>query len=103
MSKHTGKLASSIRRVLAPFCLECPQKCGIVVITEVEVTSDKSLATIFLSAIDHPEEALSFFNNKQSQLRSKVSQLSLKHVPELRFKIDPRTEKGSRIEKLLEQ
>lgn len=96
-------LASVIRDVIAPIVRECPEECGIVSISEIEVSSEFSYATVYISALQEPEVALAFFDRKKSALQRSLSSLYRKRIPELRFRIDDRGEKGERIEELLEK
>jgi ribosome-binding factor A len=101
MSKRSNMLASVVRALVAPVLPECPPECGMVSITEVEVSDDCLYATVFLSALKEPEKAIAFFEHHRRHLQRKMSTVERKQLPILRFRIDPRTERGSRIEKLL--
>jgi ribosome-binding factor A len=94
-------LASVIRDIIAPILRECPQECGIVSITEIEVSDDFSYATVYISALTEPEAALQFLEARQMQLTRSMGQLYRKRIPSLRFRVDPRTERGGRIDELL--
>ncbi len=94
-------LASVIREVIAPALLRCPKECGITSITEVEVSEDFSHATVFVSALEHPEAALKFLESILPELKTAVGSLYRSRIPELRFKIDPRIEKGNAMDDLL--
>jgi len=96
-------LASVVREVIAPVLRECPTECGMVSITEVEVTNDFSYATVFISSLKEPDLAMQFLKGRQQHLMRDLGKLYRKHIPTLRFRIDPRTERGSRIDKLLEE
>lgn len=80
---------------------ECPQECGIVSITDVEVSDDFSHATVYISALTEHEAALVFLESKTQELQRNVSTLSRKRIPVLRFRIDPRSDRGERIDHLL--
>ena len=94
-------LATEIREIIAPILRECPQECGIVSITEVEVSADYSYVTLLISALQHPEKALIFLKEQAKELQHRLGKLELRKIPVLRFRIDPRTEKGNRIDELL--
>lgn len=94
-------MASVVRKMIAPVLMECPVECGIVSITEIEVSGDFSYVDVYISALDHPEQALAFLEAKRKELRGMLGSLGKRRVPELRFKIDPRTEQGERIDALL--
>ena len=94
-------LASVIRELIAPVLRECPRECGIVTITEVNVSSDASVATVLISALEHPEDALNFLKGERKSLHRELSKLPTFRMPKLQFRIDPRSARGSRIEELL--
>jgi ribosome-binding factor A len=102
MSKRTNMLASVIRRNIAPVLRECPAVCGIVSITEVEVSTDFSIATVYISALEEPRRALKFLEGRRTVLQRQLSALERSHIPLLRFRIDRRTERGRRIDELLD-
>ncbi|TSD00508.1 MAG: hypothetical protein Greene101449_118 [Candidatus Peregrinibacteria bacterium Greene1014_49] len=95
-------LASEIRKLIAPVLRECPPECGIVTITEVEVSPDSSIITVRVSALQNSAAALAFIKKRHRELRHALTALHLHHLPELRFEIDFRSEQGSRIEKILQ-
>lgn len=94
-------LASTIRDLIAPVVRTCPKECGIVSISEVEVSTDYAYATIYVSALQEPKRALEYLESRLHDLQKSLSNLHRKHIPMLRFRIDPRGEKGGRIEELL--
>lgn len=96
-------IASEARKLLAPVLRECPQACGVVTITVVEVTPGSDMITVFISALRNAPAALQFMEARRGELRHILTALHLHRLPELRFVIDPRSEQGSRIEKLLGQ
>ena len=103
MPRRPAMLASEIRRYIAPVLRECPPECGIVTITEIDVAVDTSVITVCISALQNPEIALAFMEERRKELRHALGALQLHRIPELRFSIDPRSERGSRIEKILTQ
>ena len=101
MSKRTNMLASVVREIIAPVLRECPTECGIVSITEVEVSSDFSYATVYISALQEQKSALEFLEKRRNALQRSLSSMHRAHIPMLRFRIDDRAEKGKRIDELL--
>lgn len=95
------RLATAIRKIVAPFLRSCPQECGMVSIANVEMSDDLGVATIFLTALSQPDAAVIFFTEQQSRIRSKLSMLALRRVPELRFKIDEGYLNAERMEQVL--
>jgi len=94
-------LASVVREIVAPLLPSCPPECGVVTITEVEVSGDCSYATVYLSAIEHVEQALLFFEERHSELQKCMMSLRRRQIPQLRFRIDPRSERAARIDEFL--
>lgn len=75
----------------------------MVSITEVEVSEDFSYATIYISALEEADKALEFLEKKLSSLQSALGKIHRTRVPELRFRIDPRIDRGERVDDLLKQ
>jgi ribosome-binding factor A len=96
-------LASEIRKLIAPFLRQCPPECGIVTITEVEVSPDSSVIIVRVSALKHHEMALEFMRERKGEMRHALKALHMHRLPELRFEMDLRSEQGSRIEKILSE
>lgn len=101
MPRRPEMLASEIRRLIAPVLRECPPECGIVTITEVDVSPDSSIITVRVSALQNHPLALTFMEERKGELRHALTALHMHRLPELRFALDLRSEKGSRIEKIL--
>jgi len=96
-------LASEVRKIIAPFLRESPPECGLITLTEVEVTDDCSYATIFVSALQNPETALSFLEEKLPELQKSLLKLERKRLPIIRVRYDDRGERGQRIDMLLNE
>jgi ribosome-binding factor A len=75
----------------------------MVSITDVEVSEDFSYATVYISALESPEEALAFLEKQLPTLRRSLGKIHRSRVPEIRFRIDPRIDRGGRVDDLLEQ
>ncbi len=79
---------------------------GFVTITDVEVTSDLSYATIyvtFLDKVDKSQYRLESLNKVKGLIRSKLAKtLSTRRCPELIFKYDDSLEKGNHIDKIID-
>jgi len=94
-------LASVVREVIAPVLRECPRACGVVAITEVEVSSDFSYATVYVSSLHELDLAMAFLEERLPQLKRALGQIRRRRIPELRFRKDPRAERGARLDALL--
>ena len=103
MSKRTLMLASTVRDTIAPVLRECPRECGIVTITRIEISSDASYATVYMSALKEPELALEFLRKEGRDLQRQLGKLPRKKIPLLRFRYDDSGERGRRIDELLEE
>jgi ribosome-binding factor A len=97
------RLEAHVRSCIAPILLTIPKECSIVSLTEVELTADAEYITVYVSALQHPERALQYLRSKQRMLQRSLAVLGKKHLPLLRFCLDPRTEKGERIDRLLKE
>lgn len=72
-------------------------------ITVVDVSTDTSFATVYISALNHPEKALEFLQEKRKELQWQLSKLQRRVIPTLRFRIDDTIAQGVRIDQLLEE
>lgn len=99
------RVADQIQRELAQLIrdeVRDPRVSPFATICEVEVTSDLSLARIYISAVDDENsETVPVLQKASGFLRKKLASLmKLRHVPELRFILDDtalRAEKISRV------
>lgn len=103
MGKRPKMLASVVREVVAPVLRDCPQQCGIVSITEVVISEDFSHATLYVTALEHTDDAITFLQKRTKDLQSKVGKIYRKKIPEIRFRSDERPEQGGRIDTLLRE
>lgn len=79
----------------------------LVSITDVELTEDLRYARVYVSILGSEEqerEAFAAIRHAAGFLRRELAQrLSLRHVPELAFFVDPSVQRGARINELLRQ
>ncbi|MDO8468427.1 MAG: ribosome-binding factor A [Candidatus Peribacter sp.] len=102
-SRRPAMIGSVVREVVAPLLRECPHACGMVSLTEVEVSADLSYATCLISALASPDQAVAFLTSRLKDLHTALGRtLQIHRVPKIRFRIDPRSERGARIDRLLE-
>ncbi|MBM4429646.1 MAG: 30S ribosome-binding factor RbfA [Chloroflexi bacterium] len=82
-------------------------RLAYVTVTEVQVSPDLKLATIFVSALgddEAGESALTGLQHASRYIRRELAQmLQMRAMPELRFLLDDSWERGARIDQLLEQ
>lgn len=102
MSKRPAMLASVIRESIAPMLRTCPPECGIVAITDIDVSPDISFATVYISALREPKLALEYMEQQRMTMQRGLSALHRKRIPMLRFRIDPRPERAGRLDQLLQ-
>ena len=102
------RLAEEIKKVVSEMLyrdLKDPRLSGMLSISGVEVTKDSGYATIFVSVMDdeNKEDVLAAFEGAKGLFRKEVGrQVKLRHVPELRFKLDTTQEYSRHIESILE-
>ena len=111
-----GRLGEEIRRIISEMLLrelKDPRLSAMISITAVEVTSDGSYATVYLSVLgadpgeetaeEQQKETLDALNNAKGFIRSEIShRIKLRHVPDLVFKIDRSMEYGRHISKIID-
>jgi ribosome-binding factor A len=87
-----------------------PRLSGMVSISGVEVTSDGSYATVYVSifgssdesAKEEQEEALAALKSAKGLIKKEIGrQVKLRHIPELIFKPDNSLEYGRHITKII--
>ena len=111
-----GRLGEEIKKIVSGLLLKDlkdPRLSAMISITAVEVTSDGSYATVYLSvlgtdpstetAAEQQSEIIEAFNNAKGFIRREIGhQVKLRHVPELVFKIDRSMEYGRHISKIID-
>ena len=77
-----------------------------VSVSDVEVTKDLDMATIYVTALigDTAAQAVTMLNELARDFRRELSRsMAMRRVPELRFRYDDSVDKGERIEQLLRE
>ena len=105
---RSDRVAAQLRRTLATAIHQNlpDEDTSFITISDVEVTRDLSLATVFINTLDPSQEKLALDTLKAnvSALRKVMaSQLHSRKVPELRFKYDNSLEYGRKMEDLIKQ
>ena len=112
-----GRLGEEIRKIISNLLLrelKDPRLSAMISITAVEVTSDGSYATVFLSVLDlnpnedtaeqQQQDALDSLASAQGFIRKEIGrEIKRRHVPDLIFKIDTSMEYGRHIDKLISE
>lgn len=106
MSVRKDRLESTIKRQIAKTItteLNDPA-LSFVNVTDVEVSDDLSYATVFVSFLEEEDKAkgMAVLEKSKGLLRSVVAKtLTTRRVPEISIKLDESSEKGSRIDAIL--
>lgn len=112
---RAGRLGEEIRRIVSAMLLKelkDPRFIGMVSVSAVEVTSDGSYATLYITAMnfgakseltkEEKEDILMAFRHAKGKIRSEIGrQVKLRHIPELLFKFDTSMEYGLHMEKVI--
>jgi ribosome-binding factor A len=104
------RVAEAMKRELADIIankLRDPRLGAMISVTDVEVTSDLSMAKVYVSVLaDDPERAkvMSALAHSTGFVRHELStRIELREVPDLRFTLDTSIERGARVEELLKK
>ena len=111
-----GRLSEEIRKIISALLVNGIKDPvlseRIITVSEVEVTSDGSYATCYVTPLTLEGEdtdkinadVLDAFNRAKGVFRNKVAKdLKVRHTPELIFKIDSSREYGRHIESIIEE
>lgn len=110
-----GRLGEEIRKIISELLLrelKDPRLSGLVSVSAVEVTSDGSYATAYITLLGNrpgeeasdqeKQDALEAFKSAKGLIRREIGhQIKLRHVPELIFKLDTSMEYGRHIDKII--
>ncbi len=104
MSKRDQRLASEVRKELTKAMNQSPPELGMITITEVLISDDWSVATIWFSVLGtHDSDVvLTWINTNQPRWKKALGALERKRIPELRFNYDKRPDVGQALENMLE-
>lgn len=98
MKKELGEIIS--RRIKDP-------RIGFVTVTDVAVTGDLQIATVYISVLGDDEQKQSTLKGlakAKGFIRSEIGQrIRLRKTPEILFEIDEAFEQGNHIESLIQQ
>ncbi len=108
---RSGRLGEEIRKIISNMILrgdlKDPDINSLTSITAVEVTSDGSYATVYLSILGSEEEkeaGRAALQRAAGYIRNNIGKaVKIKHVPELTFKTDTALEYGMHIEKIIDE
>lgn len=101
--KIAGIIQKNVSEIIQ-FELKDP-KVGFVTITDVEVTGDLSIATVYVSFLGQKpreEAGMEALNRSKGFLRSELAKrMTIRKVPQLVFRIDTSLEKGNKIDHII--
>ncbi len=112
---RAGRLGEEIRRIVSAMLLKelkDPRFKGMLSVSAVDVTSDGSYATLYITAMnfssdpelseEEKEDVLLAFRKSKGRIRNEIGrQVKLRHIPELIFKFDTSMEYGLHMEKVI--
>jgi ribosome-binding factor A len=106
--KRADRVGDLIREVISEMLLRDlnDPRLEFVTITEVGVTDDLKLATVFFSAMgNHPqeEESLQGLQSATGYIKKRLGrELRLRYIPDVVFKVDHSFDYGSKIDRLIQ-
>lgn len=107
--KRSDRVGDMIRQVIGEMLrrdLNDP-RLSSVTLTEVKITEDLKIATVFFSAMGNPvqeEASLHGLRSAAGYIKKRLGrELRLKFVPDLLFKVDHSFDYGKRIDRLIER
>ncbi len=104
MSHRPTIIASTIRQIVARRALSVPMDIATVVsITDVTMNADNSVARVTVGALTGKEKAVNYLSEHEGEIRSDIaSHLRTFGIPKLKFVVDDRSLRLSRIDELLQ-
>lgn len=111
MSRRTERIAELLRNEIACALREdiTDPRIGLTTLTRVDVAPDMSHAVVFWSGLEEPDEETVLahaagLESASGRLRALIAKrLSLRRMPELRFRHDPSIDLGNQTLELLER
>ncbi len=106
--KRSDRVAAHLRRTLATAIHQNlpDEDTSYITISDVEVTRDLSVATVYINTLDPSQEKLAVKTlslNAKKLRKVMASQINTRGVPELRFKYDASLEYGRKLEHLIKE
>lgn len=106
---RSRRIEDQIQRILSDFMrtdVRDPRLRGAI-ITAVDVSRDLSVAWVYFTSLDgelNPEELGEAFDSAMGFLRGQVAkELTVRQVPELRFRYDKSLQQGSAMDQLIDR
>ena len=103
---RSDRLSAELRRLIGTMVHEVVRDNALpsMSVSDVEVTRDFDVATVFVTALlpEQAKEGVKALNEMAKDFRRELSRtMTVRRVPELRFKYDDSVDRGERIEALL--
>jgi len=103
---RSDRISAELRRLLGSLVHEAVRDHALpsVSVSDVEVTRDFDVATVYVTALlsDTSKDAVKALNEMAKDFRRELSRtMSMRRVPELRFRYDDSVDRGERIDALL--
>jgi ribosome-binding factor A len=105
---RTDRIATQLRKELALLVHAAVRDHALpsASVSDVETSRDLDVATVYVTTLasDQSKAAVDALNELAREFRRELSRtLSIRRVPELRFRYDDSVDKGERIESLLRE
>ena len=103
---RTDRIGAELRRLIGTMVHQAVRDGGLpsMSVSDVEVTKDFDVANVFVTALipDQAKEGVKALNELAKEFRRELSRtMTMRRVPELRFKYDDSVDRGERIDALL--
>ncbi len=107
MSMRSERVGEQLKKELSEIISQKIKdpRVGFVTVTEVEVTGDLSLATVYVTVLGNDKErreTLAGLEKAKGFMKTEVGQrMKLRIVPELKFVYDEAIDYGNKIERMI--
>ncbi len=107
MSMRSERVGEQLKKELSEIISQKIKdpRVGFVTVTEVEVTGDLSLATVYVTVLGNDKErreTLAGLEKAKGFMKTEVGQrMKLRIVPELKFVYDESIDYGNKIERMI--
>lgn len=103
---RSDRISAELRRLIGSLVHEAVRDHALpsVSVSDVDVSKDFDMATVYVTALapDTSKEAVAALNEMAKDFRRELSRtMTMRRVPELRFRYDDSVDRGERIEELL--
>ncbi len=103
---RSDRVGAQIRRDISVLVHQAVRDGGLpsVSVSDVEINRELEVATVYVTALigDEGPTAVVELNNLAKEFRRSLARsMSMRRVPEIRFRYDDSVDRGERIEKLL--